>query len=263
MKKELDNMKQLEGERKDNKFFVKTGELLFNIGDRVDVSHHGSKNGVVIDRTNDGYYLVRYDYVQESRGKIIPYFDVEKWFVEPDIWFDKDNAPRFSCDKTIWEQYNKFANRKTIDNFLVIKNHFGMNLNPSYQRDFVWTEQQQEDLITAIFNKRDIGTIHLLSTSDHQTESYEVLDGKQRMTTIFNFITGKMKYKGFYFYEMCKIDRMEFLRYAITYTEIARYDEKDFSLEEKINLFIEINDTGTPISREHLFELRRKLKGEN
>lgn len=61
-------------------------------------------------------------------------------------------------------------------------------MRPSYQRDFVWKEPKSSKLIETILLKLPLQEVWL-----HQqpNESYEVIDGQQRLTTIIAFERGK------------------------------------------------------------------------
>ena len=60
-------------------------------------------------------------------------------------------------------------------------------LNAPYQRQFVWSQEMQKNLIKSIFANVPIGCFHLVKEEDNL--SYNVLDAKQRLTTINNFMT--------------------------------------------------------------------------
>ena len=71
-------------------------------------------------------------------------------------------------------------------------------MNPEYQRDYVWSEEDKVDLIDSIMHHRDIGKfVFVENPFDHSKErggdSYEVLDGKQRINAIIGFINGEFK----------------------------------------------------------------------
>src|SRR4051812_20354037 len=74
---------------------------------------------------------------------------------------------------------------------------------PDFQRDFVWTRKQVEELLNSVINRYFVGTLLLLESpttnlrfaprlipgvaadpSSHPSISY-VLDGQQRLTSLF------------------------------------------------------------------------------
>lgn len=68
------------------------------------------------------------------------------------------------------------------------------NFNPPYQRDSVWDEEKQSFFIDSILRNYPIPPIFLHQKIDDATGkiTFEVVDGKQRLTAIVNFIDGKI-----------------------------------------------------------------------
>jgi uncharacterized protein with ParB-like and HNH nuclease domain len=67
------------------------------------------------------------------------------------------------------------------------------NLDPEYQRKSVWSDEQQSLLIDSILKNIPIPPIFLREHIDKQGKtSFEVIDGKQRLTSIFRFIDNEI-----------------------------------------------------------------------
>lgn len=67
------------------------------------------------------------------------------------------------------------------------------NLDPEYQRKSVWSDEQQSLLIDSILKNIPIPPIFLRENIDKQGKtSFEVIDGKQRLTSIFKFIDNEI-----------------------------------------------------------------------
>ncbi len=68
----------------------------------------------------------------------------------------------------------------------------GLDLHPFYQREFVWNQDFKEKLIYSLIKRYPIGSISIrnLETPNAKNARSEVVDGQQRLTTIFNFVTG-------------------------------------------------------------------------
>ncbi|MHA0937949.1 DUF262 domain-containing protein [Enterobacter kobei] len=66
------------------------------------------------------------------------------------------------------------------------------NFDPPYQRDSVWDEEKQSFFIDSILRNYPIPPIFLHQKIDDDTGkiTFEVVDGKQRLTAIVNFIRG-------------------------------------------------------------------------
>ncbi|MDD1689722.1 MAG: DUF262 domain-containing protein [Methanoregula sp.] len=68
------------------------------------------------------------------------------------------------------------------------------DLEPDFQRDLVWSIEKQQKLIDSIIRKWHIPPIHLVKVEGK--EKYEVLDGKQRLYSIYNFVTDRFPFNG-------------------------------------------------------------------
>lgn len=94
---------------------------------------------------------------------------------------------------------NKYGHSSQNLNTIIqrIKNN-ELILNPDFQRKEVWKEQKmKDDLIWSILSEMPIGFITLSrKTNDKGILEYEVVDGKQRLTTINEFINGDLSING-------------------------------------------------------------------
>lgn len=61
---------------------------------------------------------------------------------------------------------------------------------PDYQREEVWSTPQKQLLIDSILNGWKLPKLYLLKTG---TNTYDVVDGQQRLSTIFEFMAGKLE----------------------------------------------------------------------
>ena len=81
----------------------------------------------------------------------------------------------------------KYLKKHKID-FNVYLESREMNL----QRDYVWTLQQKRELIYSVIIGRHIPHIAILAACTKNWESiYQVIDGKQRISTLFDFLDDK------------------------------------------------------------------------
>ncbi|EAU81702.2 hypothetical protein CC1G_02718 [Coprinopsis cinerea okayama7 len=71
-----------------------------------------------------------------------------------------------------------------------------LDLEPDYQRDVVWTDHKQSQLIDSIYNNYPIPPIICAATVDQygQVIRRTCIDGKQRLTSITKFMDGEIKY---------------------------------------------------------------------
>ena len=67
------------------------------------------------------------------------------------------------------------------------------NMTPEYQRKSVWSDEQQSLLIDSIIKNIPIPPIFLRENIDKKGKTtFEVIDGKQRLTSIFRFIDNEI-----------------------------------------------------------------------
>ena len=73
----------------------------------------------------------------------------------------------------------------------------GLDLQPSYQRGFIWNQEFKEKLIYSVIKRYPIGSISIryLEEPNEKNAKSEVVDGQQRLTTLYHFITGTEDFK--------------------------------------------------------------------
>lgn len=138
------------------------------------------------------------------------------------------------------------------------------SIGKNLQRPFVWTLDQQKELIKSFFIGRPIPAITLLNLN-HKINNcaYQVIDGKQRLTTFMNFINGlfSVELNGVeYHYN----DLPEYWRgtieglYDIQFVEAVENfgGNKIITDQDKIDWFKFINCYGTPQDSEHINSLK-------
>lgn len=64
-----------------------------------------------------------------------------------------------------------------------------LNIRPKYQREFVYSPKQQEEVINSIFKGFPLNVMYWVKNDD---ESFELLDGQQRTLSICSFAEGEM-----------------------------------------------------------------------
>jgi hypothetical protein len=136
---------------------------------------------------------------------------------------------------------------------------FGVDFDPVYQRGYVWSETQKLNLIDAIMDDRDIGKFIFSSLPfESGKPSYRIIDGKQRLSTICEFFEDRLKWKGKYFSELSIMDRYHFREKSLSCAEIG-----EVSIEREMEIFLSVNENGTPIPTEHLDKVKQMLKNKD
>lgn len=64
---------------------------------------------------------------------------------------------------------------------------YRIDLDADYQREKIWTTNQQEMLLDSILRDIDIPKIYIVETNGNKQFDYECIDGKQRMTALLRF----------------------------------------------------------------------------
>ena len=98
---------------------------------------------------------------------------------ESEVELNKDDKRKLYVDK---------VDKSTSDLFRMIVEG-ELNLQPDYQRRFVWDKKTMSKFIELLLLSIPILTIFLAENSD---DTFEVIDGQQRLTTIFAFMKSKL-----------------------------------------------------------------------
>jgi hypothetical protein len=132
----------------------------------------------------------------------------------------------------------------------------GLNL----QRDLVWTIEQKRELIMSILMGRHVPHMAFVNIVLHNEKDYkdmfQVIDGKQRITTMFDFYDDKftieLEGKEYLFSELPDEYQRAISHYHFRYYIINEPFEKPMTDDEKISWFKFLNFAGTPQDKEHM-----------
>jgi uncharacterized protein with ParB-like and HNH nuclease domain len=174
---------------------------------------------------------------------------------------DFDKKYRHSINKGL--SFDKIGRLRDYVNFDfdVFLPTIGMNL----QRELVWTAEQKSALILTLLRNQRITPIVVVQTEKDadRKNNWQVIDGKQRLTTMFAFLDNEfpITYKGVEYYfkylpEDCQKRLFNYDMYVV-YVHYS-YNDSPISDQTKIDLFEEINWLGTPQDISHM----NKLKNE-
>jgi hypothetical protein len=172
-----------------------------------------------------------------------------------------------------------------LDQLIGYFNSRKINLVPPFQRGHVWDLKDRQRLLENVVTCRPIPAIFLYKEPDGSQFSYNILDGKQRLESLILFIGTERKdlsvqnVKDYFFDAKEKKQAnytinfdgkktafkdlpeeivREFREYAIPTIEIDLDD--DSSLDEIINLFVDINQQGAKVKR---FDIVKAIGNEN
>lgn len=164
-------------------------------------------------------------------------------------------------EKSLFDNYviNGHTIEECNDNpFIIDKN----GNKQYYQRDYVWSLEDEQNFIESIYNGLDCGKIVLRKRSWKYVEDkannndtdglafYDVIDGKQRIHTLKRFLNDEFAdLNGYYYSDLSERAKIHFERSeSLTYLELG---EKATD-EDVLKTFLMINFAGKPMSKEHL-----------
>lgn len=146
------------------------------------------------------------------------------------------------------------------------------SIQMNLQRDLVWSREQKQALILTILRDQKISPIIVIQSEAERKErtryQWQVIDGKQRLTTIFSFLSFEfsINYNGVdYFFNDLPQDCQKQIRQYDEFVVDVHYSYSDepISDQTKIDLFEDINWLGTPQDISHMNKLKNSEKETN
>jgi hypothetical protein len=162
----------------------------------------------------------------------------------------------------IKEKFNKYQNSLVLQQAdLSLKSISDMvtseaiNINPEYQRRKRWTSKKESDLIESFILNIPVPPIYL---AEDVYGTYSVIDGKQRITAIHNFLSGKLKLEkvekfkeidGFYFEDLPdNIKNALSIRPYLRVVTLLNQSDKNLKYE----VFLRLNKAGVPLNSQEI-----------
>lgn len=231
----------------------------FKIGDEVFVDD--SKNKRIIAEfieTDEGTFVIF-----TNNSIINPPIMIE--MISKEKRPDSDGKPYFAKLKehSIFDDLHITEITSDVNGMLYEFAAGSYDFNPVYQRDLVWTTEKKQ----AFIKKLIIGDIDLCPTliippfKEGRCE-FEVLDGKQRMMAVIQFIQGQFPVEGFYYKDLSSGDVSRLMNSPFKYKQVKYYDKNglsEMSLKQKVELFLQINEYGQKVSDEHLAKIKKEF----
>lgn len=151
------------------------------------------------------------------------------------------------------------AQTRTIQDLINLHEDGQLNLNPGFQRESVWTERDRAKLIDSILRRYPIPAIFLYERHADGSIVYDVIDGKQRLETIFRFMGVLRGHKfsaktvlsedaGEEVVDWPALKRRHLQHKLEGYQLQVIFVEGDLS--QIIDLFVRINSTGRALTRQ-------------
>jgi hypothetical protein len=124
---------------------------------------------------------------------------------------------------------------------------------PDYQREFIWTDEQQSRFIESLLLNLPIPYLFVADTNQFDDGRLEIVDGSQRIRTLVNFMCGDLKLKnltklpaanGLSFNDFPKSRQLRFGRKTIRMIELTEQADE----EARREIFDRLNTGGTALN---------------
>jgi len=134
------------------------------------------------------------------------------------------------------------------------------------QRDLCWTQLQKEALIISLLRDQKINPIVVIQVDDSKKNrdsnySFKVIDGKQRLTTIFSYLNNEfpihVEGESYFYKALPKDCQKQIDFYYLTWDVHYSYPDEPITDDTLISLFEDCNFLGTPQDIEHLNFLKQ------
>lgn len=165
------------------------------------------------------------------------------------------DIPQFTREGN-WEcNYSVLRFVRQIEDF---EKEDGLEMNPDFQRGHVWTEEQQINFIEFILRGGKTGrTIYLnhpnwMGSFDKGSVGFVCVDGLQRTTAIRRFINNEIPAFGTFYKDFEGSPRI------LNDMKININDLK--TKEEVLHWYIQMNEGGTPHSKEEIDRVKKMLE---
>lgn len=238
---------------KKNFVYVPEPTRIFDVGQGVCIGN--LENAIVVWVSPDHkFYEIEYDNNQrDSRSLNVtqPLIRVRNFW----MWTEINNQPTvkesFKDKSSIHLSYSN----RDVRGLIGMAYTFGVDMNPSYQRDYVWERKDKIELISSIFSNVDIGKFVFVHRGYGTGCMFEVVDGKQRLNALLEFYEGRYPILGNVYYDnLSKVDKYHFDNYPVSFAEVSGISEKEI-----VKLFLRLNETGRVMSSEHLESVRKNF----
>lgn len=141
--------------------------------------------------------------------------------------------------------FQRNPNQQDLSWFVDMQAQNRLELNPPYQRKSVWTYKDKQFFLDTVFNNFPCPAIYLQKENTPKGPIYNVVDGKQRLSTVLDFYAGKIRIgknfslarlQGKKFAEISDDDRSSFFNYIFMVEQIRSETEVDWGeVFERVN----------------------------
>lgn len=216
----------------------------YKVGDKVRV---GNLQNCVIDEATSYNGVVVYGFTHSEKNGEENYQYTAWYSIRP---YERSGITNFAKEDDINIRFYNTSLESLLNKFYLS----GVEMNPPYQRDYVWDDKDKEALIDSIFNHIEIGKFAFIHRDYTHDVGFEILDGKQRLSTLLDFYENRIPYKGVYYNDLSFKDRHTFLNANVSVGET-----ENLSMEQIYKYFYTLNRCGKTMSEEHLEKIKESI----
>jgi len=135
-----------------------------------------------------------------------------------------------------------------------------VNLDPDYQRDYVWTEKQEIAFVEFCLRGGEAGRQIYINApgwrSGRKRTRPEIVDGKQRIKAVIRFLNNEIPAFGHFRREY--VDSLSFMGLSTCF----RINVVELSRKNVLKFYIDLNAGGTIHSEEEITRVKNLLESE-
>ena len=121
-----------------------------------------------------------------------------------------------------------------------------LDIRPPYQREFIYSEKEQQAVITTVLRGYPLNVMYWVRRSDDAECPYEVMDGQQRTLSLCEYVAGKYSYDFKNFFNQPEDVQRRILDYKLTIYVC------EGEASEKLEWFKTINIAGKPLNEQEI-----------
>jgi hypothetical protein len=221
----------------------------FSAGEQV--KYGGFTRSYIVNKIDDEGYIYEIRTISEKKAhlgqkedvestSIVSWYNIFKYVSQEEMSQRPIISKKFHYGRSLNTTLESLIHRYYADSA-------GVDMNPEYQRGYVWTLEDKQNLIRSILNDIEIGRFVFMQKdfSSEDPHFYEIIDGKQRLSTLIEF------------YEDSDLSFKD--QHAILEKQILIIDTPQLTEKEKYEYFIRINTTGKVMDQEHIEKVKELL----
>lgn len=199
---------------------------------------------------------------------------IEDTLSDEELWIDKEDHSIYPIDR---DRIQVTVNNTVIFSIIQYIIRWDIELQPNFQRSYVWDDEKAEKLIDSVWNWLPIPQLFLLTKKDW---NQLVIDWQQRLTSLIRFMLDKDKLKDVLpdttFWDFHNVDELQLKvsksiftwnsedkNIKITFSELDKDIQRKFEWESLIiaqikptySLFIDKEDDLEMLSKEIFYRL--------